>query len=104
MTTFCRASSLRAVWLPARARSMRTGAVVRGVADGGAGDHVAHVHEAVGLLGELGGVVARLPEADIVAHAAAPLQPPLEEGAGDQAFVGQGADHVARRAARPWPG
>ena len=83
---------------------MSTGAVVRGVAGGGAGDHVAHVHEAVGLLGEPGGVVARLAEADVVADAAVPPQPPLEEGAGDQAFVGQRPDHVARRAARPWPG
>ena len=71
---------------------------------GGAGDHVAHVHEAVGLLGQRGGVVARLAEADVVADGAVAPQPPLEEGAGDQAFVGE--RRGSRRAARwrPSPG
>ena len=41
----------RAVWLPARARSTST-CRPRRPPGGGAGDHVAHVHEAVGLLGE----------------------------------------------------
>ena len=58
-TTFCRASSPRAVWLPARARSRARGRSSGASRGGGAGDHVAHVHEAVGLLGQVGGVVAR---------------------------------------------
>ena len=97
-TTFCSASSARAVWLPARARSTRTRPSSASSVAAARGHHVAHVDEAVGLLGELGGVVAHLPEPDVVADGAVAPQPALEEGAGDQALVGEGADHVARGA------
>ena len=53
------------------------------------------MHEAVGLLGQLGGAVAHLAETDVVADAAAAAESLLEEGAGDQAFVGEGAQGVA---------
>ena len=98
ITTFCAASSARATVLPARARSTSTRPSSDPARPGGGGHNVAHVHEAVGLLGHVRGVVGHLPEPDVVPDRAVAPQPRLEQRAGDQALVGQRAQPVARRA------